>query len=244
LTDLITELFDRMDSWRHLPGYQLERRADLFFSLYLAEALEAKLGFPVRRDLVPEFPVRIGALCSRSESNQSFKIDYLALSEDLTKAILVELKTEGRSRREKQDKYLMEARRVGLTGLLNGVLDIFRATTAKRKYFCLLQRLAGLGLLAIPAEFADLMAGNDLRSVNGASESVTVISPVRECIVVYVQPNEDKDDHACRKGDPPVVIAFDEFRAVVERHADPVSVRFARSLKEWSRVRAGKPGGS
>ena len=40
-------LFDRMDAWRHLPDYQLERRADLFFSLYLAEALQAKLGFPI-----------------------------------------------------------------------------------------------------------------------------------------------------------------------------------------------------
>ena len=38
-------LFDRMDAW--LPNYQLERRADLFFSLYLAEALQAKLGFPI-----------------------------------------------------------------------------------------------------------------------------------------------------------------------------------------------------
>ena len=35
----ITAIFDRMDSWRHLPGYQLERRADLLFSLYLPEAL-------------------------------------------------------------------------------------------------------------------------------------------------------------------------------------------------------------
>ncbi len=42
----IDTLFNRMDAWRHLPNYQLERRADLFFSLYLPEVLEAKLGFP------------------------------------------------------------------------------------------------------------------------------------------------------------------------------------------------------
>ena len=51
----IDALFDRMDSWRHLPNYQLERRADLFFALYLSKALEAKLGFPIRPELVPEF---------------------------------------------------------------------------------------------------------------------------------------------------------------------------------------------
>jgi hypothetical protein len=24
-------LFDRLDAWRHVPAYQLERRADIFF---------------------------------------------------------------------------------------------------------------------------------------------------------------------------------------------------------------------
>ena len=43
----IDKLFDCMDAWRHLPNYQLERRAGLFFSLYLTEALEAKLGFKI-----------------------------------------------------------------------------------------------------------------------------------------------------------------------------------------------------
>jgi hypothetical protein len=31
----IDALFDRMDTWRHFPNYQLERRADLFFASYL-----------------------------------------------------------------------------------------------------------------------------------------------------------------------------------------------------------------
>ena len=53
----IDRLFNRMDAWRHLPNYQLERRADLFFSLYLPEALETKLGFAVRDELVPEVPL-------------------------------------------------------------------------------------------------------------------------------------------------------------------------------------------
>ena len=36
LVDPIAAVSDRMDAWRHLPKYQLERRSDLFFSLYLA----------------------------------------------------------------------------------------------------------------------------------------------------------------------------------------------------------------
>jgi len=43
----IDTLFNRMDAWRHFPNYQLERRADIFFALYLPEVLEAKLRFAV-----------------------------------------------------------------------------------------------------------------------------------------------------------------------------------------------------
>ena len=43
----LTELFDNMDSWRHLPAYQLERRADIFFSIYLSDLLRDKFGVTV-----------------------------------------------------------------------------------------------------------------------------------------------------------------------------------------------------
>ncbi len=135
--NLIDTLFDRMDAWHHLPNYQLERRADLFFSLYLREVLEAKLGFPVAAQLVPEFPVRIGTIYPAILTDKSYKIDYVAMSADADKAILVELKTEGLSRRDNQDAYLLASRKVGFPALLGGVLDIFRATSAKRKYLAL-----------------------------------------------------------------------------------------------------------
>ena len=68
----INQVFDRLDAWRRLPDYQLERRADLYFSLYLPEVLEALLGEPIRQDLVPEFPIK------QLDSNRSDKVDYLA----------------------------------------------------------------------------------------------------------------------------------------------------------------------
>ena len=36
---MIDTLFDRIDAWRHLPSYQLERRADRLFLLYMPEML-------------------------------------------------------------------------------------------------------------------------------------------------------------------------------------------------------------
>ena len=132
----IDSLFDRMDAWRHLPNYQLEGRADLFFSLYLPEVLETKLGFTVQDQLVPEFPVRIGTIYPNIPIDKSYKIDYVAVSIDGEKAVLVELKTESLSRRIAQDQYLLASQAVGFPALLGGLLDIFRATAAKRKYFC------------------------------------------------------------------------------------------------------------
>lgn len=182
-------LFDRMDAWRHLPNYQLERRADLFFSLYLAEALQAKFGFPVRAQFVPEFPIRIGTIYPGIPTEKSYKIDYLALSADGDKALLVELKTESLSRREDQDNYLIAARNAGLPALLAGLLDIFRATNAKRKYFCLLEQLEEIGLLRIPPEMHALMARPSLHGANEASRSIEITAQTKESIIVYIQPN-------------------------------------------------------
>ena len=51
--DPINHLFDQMDKWRHLPSYQLERRIDLFFSLYLPQVLEEKTGMQISSSFIP-----------------------------------------------------------------------------------------------------------------------------------------------------------------------------------------------
>jgi hypothetical protein len=135
--DLIKQLFDRMDSWRHLPNYQLERRADLYFSLYLQQILRRKTGLEICGHFVPEFPVRIGTIYPEKATDKSYKIDYVAVSENGKTAFLIELKTERDSRRESQDKYLIASQEAGMTALLDGVVRIFCATQAKRKYYCL-----------------------------------------------------------------------------------------------------------
>lgn len=226
----IDDLFDRMDAWRHLPSYQLERRADLFFSLYLAEAIEAKYGFPVTKRILPEFPLRIGAIQPESDSNQSFKIDYLVLSHGGDTAVLVELKTEGRSRRDEQDRYLQAAQAVGLPKLVEGVVDIFRATNAKHKYFYLLEYLESMGLIRMPARLRDIMSSRDLRGATATSHHIQITAKAARTLVLYLQPN----------GSGPDILSFEEFCAVVQKHDDPISRRFAQSLAEWSSISAGE----
>ena len=229
--DSVAKLFDRMDAWRHLPSYQLERRADLFFALYLPQALEEKLGFAIQPELIPEFPVRASTVCPDNLTNRSFKIDYLALSKDAAKAVFVELKTDSASLRTKQDEYLRAAQGVGMHALLEGVLDIFCATREKKKYYCLLQHLAGMGLLRLPVALGEIMTRSSLRGLAGVSRNVEITSQVRDCLVIYVQPNG-----TCRD-----IISFQEFLTVVQTYSDPVSRRFAHSLLHWAEVGAGEP---
>jgi len=225
----IDTLFNRMDAWRHLPNYQLERRADLFFSLYLPEVLEAKFGLPIAEQIIPEFPVRIGTIYPDIPINKSYKIDYIALSADANKAIFVELKTEGMSRRDTQDKYLLASREVGFSALLAGVLDIFRATNSKWKYFALLELLESMGQLQIHMDMKYIMSLSNLRGAEKASKAIEITTSVTESVIVYIQPNGDGGD----------IISFEDFRAVIQKHNDPVSQRFAQSLQEWADVKSG-----
>ena len=57
-------VFDNLDKWRHLPNYQLERRADIFFSLYLKEVIEEKYHVKLQDTIIPEFPIQLGTLLS------------------------------------------------------------------------------------------------------------------------------------------------------------------------------------
>ena len=99
----INAIFDNMDVWRNLPAYQLERRADIFFSIYLPEILFYKFGAKVE-GVIPEFPIRVGTIHHEIDINKSFKVDYFAKASK--KIILVELKTDEGSRRNEQDWYL------------------------------------------------------------------------------------------------------------------------------------------
>lgn len=76
----IDQVFSLLDKWRNFPGYQLERRADIFFALYLKEILDYK--FDYAADLIiPEFPVRRGSIYNDGKSdNKSVKIDYITFS--------------------------------------------------------------------------------------------------------------------------------------------------------------------
>jgi hypothetical protein len=143
----INDLFNLLDKWRLLPAYQLERRADIFFGLFLPEILKEK--FKVEIDhIIPEFPVRLGSI-DGSANNQSYKIDYLAVSKSANRVFLIELKTDMNSRRTVQDNYLNAAKEMNITGLIDGLLLIYKASRHKTKYNYLLKELVEVGWIKI-----------------------------------------------------------------------------------------------
>jgi hypothetical protein len=231
--DRIDAVFDRMDAWRHLPKYQLERRSDLFFSLYLPEVLESRLGLPMHDEVTPEFPVHKATIYPDHRGDDCCNIDYLALSADGSQPVFVELKTDQASRRVRQDDYLLRAQEAGLPILLEGVCSIFRATSRRyrHKWFALLLHLQALGLLQVPDRLRDIMAARSHRGAPEASSEIVVTAPAKRPQIVYVQPRADDT------GDV-TAISFEDYAEVVARYSDPVSQRFAASVREWAHVTA------
>lgn len=206
----INQVFDRLDAWRHLPDYQLERRADLYFSLYLPEVLEAVLEEPIRQNLVPEFPIK------QLDSNRSDKVDYLAATADGTKLVFVELKTDCNSTRPEQFEYLCRGAQKTGAELFGDLSTIRKASKARPKYDALIVVSQAMGLPGIRAKEI------------GENHPVVLISP-----------HEDfKGRDAAFKlfeaaSVPFHVVTFEKFRETVLEYQDPMSVRFAESLVSW-----------
>lgn len=230
MIDGIDAVFDQLDRWRDLPNYQLERRADIFFALYLAGFLQDRLGVPLRPQLIPEFPVHKGVVGLTDSGEKSCKIDYVAVAEDLSVVVLVELKTDSASRRCEQDNYLWRAQQAGMNALLGGLVRIFQKTQAKRKYYHLFKALEDVGLVRLPRNMHERFASGRLHGV--ADDILSIKIPELRCQpkIMYVQPIARRD---CELG-------FADLAKWIERFDDPLSTRFRRSLLAWSAAPAGQ----
>jgi len=200
--------------WRNLPAYQLERRADIFFSIYLPEILSHKLACGIE-GVIPEFPIRVGTIQPEVDINKSFKVDYLAKASDGRAIIFVELKTDHSSRRGRQDWYLQRASEVGMIELLVGLRQICKATRSREKYRVLLGLLQNMGMIVI---------NND--------DAFEIVPTDYQIQVIYVQPNNP--------GGQDNVITFKEVSDVIGKHSDELSLRFSKSILAWAGSKAGE----
>lgn len=204
---MINKIFNTLDKWRTFPAYQLERRADIFFAVYLEKILQERFKSKISK-ILPEFPVRIGDL-KNNEDNKSYKIDYLAISEESNTVYFVELKTDLYSKREKQDRYLTAAKKNKIPKLIDGIIKIYEATNSKKKYLNYLKELIDVGW------------------INEDSEGFKNNSNDYNITIVYIQPTCGKE------GPKEEEIYFDDIIAYFKDEKDEFTKRFCESLERW-----------
>lgn len=220
-------IFRLLDEWRHLPAYQLERRADIFFAVYLRDVLAEFVGHAIHEVVIPELPLK------RVSDHKSKKVDYALFAADCSRAYLVELKTEVLSRRDEQDRYLDDAKGAGMREVVGGICDLVRATQHKHKYLHLVARLEALGLVEVPEGLRAAVHGDGPSDRGTAGVLLEQLRPSRAdppIEIVYVQPVADPN-HRC--------IDFERFAVVVDRREDLFSKSFATALRRW-RAPAGR----
>ena len=203
----INKLFDFLDDWRNLPAYQLERRADIFFAIHLEEIIKKIIGTKIDL-IIPEFPIRIGEISERhTELNKSFKIDYLTYSKNENKVYLIELKTDQRSRREKQDWYLESASKIKVRGLVSGLLKIYKSTNQKVKYNNLLDKIEKIGWIE-----------RDNKTIKNLNIEI-------EPSIIYIQPLNKENEKS--------IISFDNIIKALSDSNALLTRRFIESLEKW-----------
>lgn len=217
-------VFRHLDTWRHLPAYQLERRADVFFSVYLKAVVEEHTGVALEDVLLPELPIKRDLIWPEIPTDKSVKVDYALFAKDRSRVFFVELKTDGNSRRDTQDDYLNKAERLGFRAVVQGIRSILLATNAHQKYHHLADTLARLGYLALPADLEGYLRPAPRPGLTARLEQIAVTGRDAAIEVIYVQPMQTGSDRC---------IDFERFAKHVERHDDPFSRLFREHLLRW-----------
>jgi len=147
-----------MIDWKKLPAYRAEPRIDSLIGYYLKDILSSKLGDQIT-EIIPEFPLRLGtvnpAINDKNYADRSYKVDFLAIGSE-GRNYLVEFKTDGKSLRPDQDKYLIQAEEVGTKKIIEGVLRISKVSSYKTKYKHLIDKMGKVGLLEGNQQYSGL----------------------------------------------------------------------------------------
>lgn len=135
----LVDVFKELGENGALPKYQLERRLDVFISLFLPELLLQLFGWNVE-PIAPEFPLK------RPYDNQSMNVDQVlyrhALRQEDERWIFFELKTDRSSFRDIQAAAYDEAIERGMPALLADLVPIQAATRHPLKYKNLVEKLS------------------------------------------------------------------------------------------------------
>ena len=242
----INDVFNMLNSWRHLPSYSLENRVTPYFAVFMREILCSRFG-RICESLIPEFPLHIHTMYDEGErskrgdlpkgSRHSYKVDYVAFSEDKTTAYLIELKTDNRYISKKQNEYLRRARDTKFREFVKAIKHIAKGSRKKKKYVHLLRLLANPEL--------DLVNNDDYKQLEETSfskvnqgftakvESLRINNQTYpKTVVVFIQPRLQnaknlEDENGFKH------IFFDEIVNLVKGKGELRDL-FTTSLQRWN----------
>ncbi|MCO4755472.1 MAG: hypothetical protein KC478_13405 [Bacteriovoracaceae bacterium] len=217
------DVFSNLEKWKDFPDYQFERRIDIFFSIYLVDILQEYLKSKGVSELVtdiviPEFPLK------NPRNNTSNKLDYLMLSDKEVYAI--EFKTENRSYRKEQDKYLKDMADYNMETIIKNLFEIVKATKSLDKYKNLIRSLSENKLFSknLFTEIDNISSKSlpiDLKDFNPLPEDKTFLT--KEPKVLYLAPEPIEESHFD-------TIDFSFVKKVISKHDDEFSKRFLALL--------------
>lgn len=200
--------FTMMSDWKKLPAYKAEPRIDSLIGYYLQDFMADYLKTNII-GIIPELPIRLATVKPLYEgtnyADRSYKVDfYLTAGNGIN--YFIEFKTDSCSRREKQDIYLSEAKKVGMSALIEGIYQITKVSSYKNKYNHLLNKLADFKLI------------DNNKNYTGKSNDIDVI---------YIQPHVN-DDNNC--------IDFKRFSNWLRNNFgdNKFELEFADTLEKWS----------
>lgn len=175
--------------------------------------------------IVPEFPIKRELVCRGYKTNKSIKIDYIAFGTNGT-VYYIELKTDINSRRVSQDDYMETCMSVGFASIINGLKDIFMATSSKQKYYQLFELLQAAEVISLPPGLKEAILSKSRESIS-LIKCIELKREFPKSKIVYIQPNMEKDN------ENKYFIGFEDIVEVLKGHNDEFSRVFSEYLLKW-----------
>ena len=223
LEDKIEQIFELLKKWYEYPKYQLERRLDIFFSIYLPEILKEKGIYIELNDIFPEFPLK------KENNNLSTNADYAIFDnkDDETNLYLIELKTEMNSisNEKKQLLYYKQVQKKKIIDLIKEIIEIQKNSKQWEKYEKLLEdieeRYNFIKISSKEREKKTEWIVNDNNS--------KILGNIK---IIYLVPN-NSEDKLLKQENNFQVIYFDDIIELIEnKYNDKLSKEFCSILKE------------
>ena len=223
MEDKIEQIFELLKKWYEYPKYQLERRLDIFFSIYLPEILKEKGIYIELNDIFPEFPLK------KENNNLSTNADYAIFdnNDDETNLYLIELKTEMNSisNEKKQLLYYKQVQKKKIIDLIKEIIEIQKNSKQWKKYEKLLEdieeRYNFIKISSKEREKKTEWIVNDNNS--------KILGNIK---IIYLVPN-NSEDKLLKQENNFQVIYFDDIIELIEnKYNDKLSKEFCSILKE------------